>query len=243
MTLFNLSMLPSSLPSVKTAPWRGPLSTERKIDDQLALPKEIIYSQEPAWIYITIRRSGRKLLNMRSLPTRQAHTIILSSTNKDSAALRDFLWDEFSFMMSDVEGKRHTLKTPNYNKGELKMSAPIPWLLWITSAGKQGQTRNKDNFFKIWEENVESCVRSGSGSCQVTSILLPSNASLASIHSGALVASFDGGEEEGKAEITPLRPRCDSGVGFGDTSPGLKSKWLTRALSTSSTAGQPKAQW
>lgn len=204
---------PFSMP-YQTAPWR--ILATKKDRERLGSSFNITPCLELNWIYITIRRSGRRLLNIQSQPTEKTHTLVLSSLGSDNSALRAFLWDEFEFMMSEIESRRERIKSENRSKGELRMTAPIPWLAWISSCGRQGQTRNKANFYKIWEDCVEPCLRTGSGRCQVTSILLPSDASLASIASDPLTITYD--------EATCSRPRCDSGVSFGTSSePGKAS--------------------
>lgn len=204
-----------STPSPQAITRRKTTTSIRNARKRLELPRNVTPALEPDWLYVTIRRSGRKLLDVPTQMTEHSHTVVLDSTTNDPNHVRDLIWDEFEFMKSEIEIRRASLASPNYIKGELKTTAPIPWLVWATSSGKQGQTRKKENFFQIWEDNVESCLlKTPPARYQVTSILLPKDTSSMFSHDDSLTVTFDCDGDSAQRDSAKCRPRCDSGVAF-----------------------------
>ncbi|KPI36595.1 uncharacterized protein AB675_4422 [Cyphellophora attinorum] len=162
---------------------------------------------ETPWINITIKRSGRKPLDVLPQTAGQALIPHISANH-----VRDYIWDEFDSLMSEVELKRANVASAGHGKGALKSEAPIPWLSWTTSSGKNGQTRNRNNFCKIWKVNVEHLLIMGFR-CRVSSVLLPRDLSSMSI-AVDFPGSCDSGRGVKPMALTTHRPRCDSGVAF-----------------------------
>ena len=162
----------------------------RKNNLKLQLPSNLPAWTERNWIYVAIRRSGQKKLDMPSRNAEEAQTLILEATTDDSQQVRDALWEQFSVVMTEVETRRSRLISSRRPKGDLKNKEPIPWLIWTTSTGKQGQTRNQANFARIWEEVVDVPMRKGVSKYQITSTLLPSSDDASSVSSDQ---SVDGG--------------------------------------------------
>lgn len=127
--------------------------------------------------FITIRRSGRDRLSL-STP----HSIPVSTEqNYDSRVrsqqLRDYIWDEFENLKAEVDLDRDTInlqRSPK-SKGHLKEKAPIPWLSWTSPNGQSGQTRNKANFFALWDRVMAEArsPRNAGTQVWVSSVLLP----------------------------------------------------------------------
>lgn len=133
--------------------------------------------------FITIRRSGRD-----RLPLSTPHSIPVSpnqpsATNPgydsrpQSRQLRDYIWNEFENLKAEVDLDRDTIslhRSPK-SKGQLKEKAPLPWLSWTSPNGQTGQTRNKANFFALWDRIMAEAgsKRDAGNQVWVSSVLLP----------------------------------------------------------------------
>jgi hypothetical protein len=129
--------------------------------------------------FITIRRSGRDRL---PLPSPYSVAVPTSTTSQPESPYairtRDYIWSEFSDLKAEVDMDRDSLalqRSPK-SKGQLKEKAPIPWLSWSSPTGEGGQTRNKANFFAIWDRVMEEAATMNR-QLWVSSVLLPSSAS------------------------------------------------------------------
>jgi hypothetical protein len=168
---------------------------------------------ETHWINVTIKRSGRKPLDVL-LQTAEQGLILHTNSNH----VRDYIWDEFDSLMSEVELKRANVASARHGKGALKSEAPIPWLSWTTSSGRHGQTRNRENFCKIWQVNVEGLLKMGIP-CRVSSVFLSGDSSFMSVAASfATSCESDGGVNP--TALTTCRARCDSGVALDTLIPG-----------------------
>ena len=150
-----------------------------------------LHNSSPAnCFFITIRRSGRERL---PLSASQTITIPMTETpltqsraNSKPAPpvyhpaqhhlLRDFIWNEFESLKAEVDLDRDhiALQRDHKTKGQLRDKAPIPWLSWSSPAGQTGQTRNKANFYAIWDKVMSRSNREvKKGDVLVSSVLLP----------------------------------------------------------------------
>lgn len=137
--------------------------------------------------YITIRRSGRKRLSLQPSQTVsvsiRAPAVPHSRSNGpgtaciDHIAVRDYIWKEFEDLKAEVDDDRDEIhmQSEGRSKGRLKEKAPIPWLSWCVPNGQSGQTRSKENFFKLWDRVAASCSRDH---MIVSSVLLPLDGNL-----------------------------------------------------------------
>lgn len=94
-----------------------------------------------------------------------------------SQQLRDYIWNEFENLKAEVDLDRDTInlqRSPR-SKGQLKVKAPIPWLSWTSPNGQSGQTRNKANFFALWDRVMADATsqRDPRSQVWVSSVLLP----------------------------------------------------------------------
>jgi hypothetical protein len=134
--------------------------------------------------FITIRRSGRDPLALAA-----PHSVSIPSPTRSTSGkqpshhrLRDFIWEEFSNLKAEVDMDRDAMivgsrQSPNAkSKGQLRVKAPIPWLSWTAPDGQHGQTRNKANFFALWDRVVREAAGGPAAlddRVWVSSVLLP----------------------------------------------------------------------
>lgn len=130
--------------------------------------------------FITIRRSGRDRLPLstpHSIPVTSTQLLIGGARSR-AQQLRDYIWDEFENLKAEVDMDRDTLnlhRSPK-SKGHLKEKAPLPWLSWSSPNGQSGQTRNKANFYAIWDRvmaEASARERAAAAELWVSSVLLP----------------------------------------------------------------------
>lgn len=147
--------------------------------------------------FITIRRSGRDRL---PLSTPHSVTVPIQSprtatSQQDHHQLRNFIWTEFESLKAEVDLDRDTIsqhrgpRSPS--KGQLKEKAPLPWLSWSSPTGQSGQTRNKANFFAIWDKIIMGRPATLDGEVLVSSVLLPSSLDLESLGVGEVSIPSD----------------------------------------------------
>lgn len=130
--------------------------------------------------FITIRRSGRD-----RIPLSTPHSVGVRPTTNTASfdhQLRDYIWDEFDSLKAEVDLDRDqiALQRSPHAKGQLKEKAPLPWLAWVAPDGRSGQTRNRANFFAIWDKIMSASVRRNR---QSESLVLVSSVLISTSHS------------------------------------------------------------
>lgn len=71
------------------------------------------------------------------------------------ALLFDSIFHLWNLMKQHNEDVRGRFVQGDVGKGELKAKAPLVWLEWIASDGHRGQTRNQENYDRIWHRCVK----------------------------------------------------------------------------------------
>lgn len=82
---------------------------------------------------------------------------------RDQARLFDDLWFNFINHKNKIDRQREELAPKCRGKGSLKSQVPLVWLSWQRWDGKQGQTRNQENWDRTWKNLVERTYQDGSG--------------------------------------------------------------------------------
>jgi hypothetical protein len=103
---------------------------------------------------ITIKRSGRSKLCVFD----NVHSISIPTSPEERRKLRNLIWEEFESIKVENDLDREDFATQQSQKGQLRSKAPIPWLSWTSVDGRHGKTRNKANFFAVWENTIEKAV-------------------------------------------------------------------------------------
>lgn len=75
----------------------------------------------------------------------------MPTTIREQAALFDQIWFWFLDMKHENDEVRKGLAAAQRSKGSLKAKAPLLWLQWRRWDGLSGQTRNQENFEKLWK--------------------------------------------------------------------------------------------
>lgn len=78
------------------------------------------------------------------------HTVPLPGDVRGRANFFDSIYFWFADHKIYIDRKRDYLQD-HVEKGTLKIMAPIPWLRWAGCDGESGQTRNQENWDKMWK--------------------------------------------------------------------------------------------
>lgn len=75
---------------------------------------------------------------------------------QERASKFDNVWFDFVELKDRNEYRRKHVSLVTKEHGALKAQAPLPWLLYKLPDGTSGQTRNQENFDKMWGKCVSS---------------------------------------------------------------------------------------
>lgn len=106
---------------------------------------------------LTVRTHKKNRLSQQSQfpdPT-ELETQAIPINIRDQAHLFDDLWFNFIDYKRKIDRHREQLAPRCKGKGALKLKAPLVWLSWQRWDGKQGQTRNQENWDRTWKDFVE----------------------------------------------------------------------------------------
>ncbi len=94
-------------------------------------------------------------------PSESLTTVLMPATIREQAALFDQIWFWFLDIKHENDNLRQGVAAAQRTKGSLKAKAPLLWLQWKRWDGLHGQTRNQENYEKLWKSFVSASTPEG----------------------------------------------------------------------------------